>query len=133
MPNRISTYLRTTLLDAVLRGVPFTPPTTVYVALYSTSPTDDDAGAELVGGSYARQPVTFGAPSGSPPTALSDVEVDFPVATAAWNGGAPIGYAGVRDALTLGNLLFWGPLTVPIVVPIGKQVTIAIGKLACRL
>ena len=58
-----SNYLENALINAVLRNTSYTSPTTVYVSLYTTDPTDADSGTEVSGGLYARTAVTFGAPS----------------------------------------------------------------------
>ena len=58
-----SNYLENAIIDAVLRNTSYTSPTTVYVGLFTTDPTDADSGTEVSGGSYARTAVTFSAPS----------------------------------------------------------------------
>jgi hypothetical protein len=57
----VSQYAGKILLDAVWRNVFFTPPTQLYVAIYSVAPTEAGGGTEFTGGGYARQPVTVGA------------------------------------------------------------------------
>ena len=98
---KFSDYLETALLNATLRGISYTAPSTVYVALYTTDPTDADVGSEVVGGGYARQPITFSAPVDG--NANSNVDVVFAVATATWG---TITHIGLRDAATGGNLLY---------------------------
>lgn len=46
----LSNYLENKLLDAVLAGVPFTSPTKVYVALFTSNPGEDGTGTEVTGG-----------------------------------------------------------------------------------
>jgi len=74
---------------------------TVYLALYTDDPTDADTGTEISGGSYARQSITFGAPSNG--TSTNSAAIEFPAATANWG---VITHVGIRDALTSGNLLY---------------------------
>jgi len=50
-----SNYLENKVLDHVLRNVSYSSPTTVYVGLYTSDPTDAGSGTEVSGGSYARQ------------------------------------------------------------------------------
>ncbi len=50
-----SNYLENKVLDHVLRNTSYTSPTTVYVGLYTSDPTDAGSGTEVSGGSYARQ------------------------------------------------------------------------------
>ena len=58
-----STYLDNNMLASALTNTPFTPPVTVYCALYTVIPTISGGGTEVSGFSYARQTVTFAAPS----------------------------------------------------------------------
>lgn len=103
----MSNYLENALINAVLRNTSFTSPATVYVALYTSDPTDADSGTEVSGGSYARQAVTFGAPSNGVVT--NNGTVTFPTATGSWG---IVTHFGIRDASSGGNLLFYGALTV---------------------
>lgn len=101
----MSNYLENALINGTLRGTTYTAPTTVYLALYTSDPTDADTGTEVSGGSYARQAITFGAPSNGVSTNTAAIE--FPQATASWG---TIGWIGIRDSLTTGNLLYHTPL-----------------------
>ena len=56
----MSNYLENALINATLRATTFTSPTTVYVGLYTSDPTDANSGTECSGGSYARKSATFG-------------------------------------------------------------------------
>ena len=89
------------LIDATLRSTSYTSPTTTYLALYTSDPTDADTGTEITGGSYVRQAITFGAPSNG--TSTNSAAVEFPQATADWG---VISHVAIRDAVTSGNLLF---------------------------
>lgn len=98
-----SNYLENEILDHILRNSAYTPAATVYLAAYTVAPTDADSGTEVTGGSYARQAITFNAAA----SGLVDNSgvITFPTATANW--GEVVAY-GIRDALTVGNLLYWG-------------------------
>jgi hypothetical protein len=97
----MSNYLEAALINATLRNTSYTSPTTVYLALYTDDPTDADTGTEISGGSYARQSITFGAPSNG--TSTNSAAIEFPAATANWG---VVTHVGIRDALTSGNLLY---------------------------
>jgi hypothetical protein len=97
----MSNYLENALINATLRNTSYTSPTTVYLALYTDDPTDADTGTEITGGSYARQSITFGAPSNG--TSTNSAAIEFPAATANWG---VVTHVGIRDALTSGNLLY---------------------------
>lgn len=124
----MSNYLENALINATLRNTSYTSPTTVYVALYTTDPTDADTGTEVSGGSYARQSVTFGAPSNGVST--NTASVTFPTATGNWG---TITHIGLRDALTTGNLLYHTPLDASKTVNTSDVFTIATGNLSVTL
>jgi hypothetical protein len=121
----ISTYLANKLLDHTLRNVAYTPPSTVYVALYTTNPTANDTGTEVSGSGYARQQATFNVASGG--TITNNVDIVFPTATASWG---TVSYVGIRDASTGGNLLYYAPLSVSKTIDQGDQLKIPAGQLS---
>ncbi len=94
-------YLENALLNATLRATAFTSPANVYIGLYTSDPTDANTGTEVSGGSYARQLVTFAAPSNG--VVASNANVTFPQATSNWG---LVGWIGILDASTSGNLLY---------------------------
>ena len=123
-----SNYLENALIDAVLRNTAYTSPTTVYVSLYTSDPTDADSGTEVSGGSYARTAVTFGAPSNGVSTNSADVT--FPTATAGWGA---VTHIGIHDASTAGNLLFHTPLDTSKTIDSGDIFKITSGNLSVTL
>lgn len=124
----MSNYLENALINATLRNTSYTSPTTTYVALYTTDPTDADTGTEVSGGSYARQAVTFGAPSNGVTT--NSASVTFPTATGNWG---TITHIGIRDASTAGNLLYHTPLDTSKTVNTSDVFTISSGNLSVTL
>lgn len=117
-------FLEDALLNHVLRHVPFTSPTTIYLALYTVAPSDAGGGTEVTGGSYARQSVTFSAPSGG--SVANSGTITFPQATGSW--GTIVAVA-LLDASTAGNMLYYGALAVSKTVGTGDQVSFAPGTL----
>lgn len=113
-----SNYLEKKLLEHAFRNVVYTPPTTVYVALFNTLPAGDGTGGtEVSGGAYARQAITLGAATGGSPTSTTNSAlIQYPTATASWG---TINGAGIYDAPTGGNLLEMGPLATPKTVGTG--------------
>ncbi len=103
----LSNYLENELYDHVFRALDAPSIATVYVALYTTDPTDADTGAEVATGAYARQSAAFTAPSDG--AGDNSADVTFPTATASWG---LITHVGLRDAVTGGNLLMHSPLAV---------------------
>lgn len=126
--SEMSNYLENALINGTLRATTYTAPTTVYVALYTTDPTDADTGTEVSGGSYARQSVTFGAPSNGVSTNSADVT--FPTATGSWG---TVAYIGLRDASSGGNLLYHTPLDSSKSVASGDVFKISSGNLSVTL
>lgn len=123
-----SNYLENAVIDAVLRNTSYTSPTTVYVGLYTTDPTDADSGTEVSGGSYARTAVTFSAPSNGVTSNSADVE--FPQATASWGS---VTHIGLHDAASGGNLLFHTVLDTTKTIDSGDIFKIASGNLTVTL
>lgn len=124
----MSNYLENALVNVTLRNTAYTSPTTVYLALYTTDPTDADTGTEVSGGSYARQSITFGAPSNGVTT--NSAVIEFPQAGGSWG---TITHVGIRDALTTGNLLYHTPLDASKTISTGDVFRIAIGSLSVTL
>jgi hypothetical protein len=126
--SEFSNYLENALVNAVLRNTTYTSPATVYVALFTTDPTDAGSGTELSGSAYARTAVTFGAPSNGVTTNSADVT--FATATASWG---VVTHIGLYDALTSGNLLFHTPLDSSKTIDSGDIFKIASGSLSVTL
>jgi hypothetical protein len=124
----MSNYLENALINATLRNTSYTSPTTVYVGLYTSDPTDANSGTEVSGGSYARTSVTFGAPSNGVSTNSGAVE--FPQATGSWG---TVGWIGLLDAATSGNLLYHTALDTSKTIDNGDIFKIAIGSLSVTL
>jgi len=124
----MSNYLENALINATLRNTSYTSPTTVYVGLYTSDPTDANTGTEVSGGSYARTSVTFGAPSNGASTNSSAVE--FPQATGTWG---TVSHIGLLDNTTGGNLLYHTPLDVSKTISTGDIFKIAVGSLSVTL
>jgi hypothetical protein len=124
----MSNYLENALINATLRNTSYTSPATVYVGLYTSDPTDANSGTEVSGGSYARTAVTFGAPSDGVTT--NDAAVEFPQATGSWG---TVGWIGILDASTSGNLLYHTALDVSKTIDSGDIFKIATGSLSVTL
>ncbi len=126
--SELSNHLETALINATLRNTAYTSPATVYVALFTTDPTDAASGTEVTGGSYARTSVAFAAPSNG--VSLNSADCTFPTCTAAWG---TVTHMGLRDASTAGNLLYHSPLDDSKSVGIGDVFKITTGNLSVTL
>jgi hypothetical protein len=126
--SEMSNYLENALINVTLRATAYTAPTTVYVALFTTDPTDAGSGTEVTGGSYARTSVTFAAPSNGVTT--NNADVTFPTCTSSWG---VVTHLGIYDALTTGNLLYHTPLDSSKTVDSGDVFKILSGNLSVTL
>jgi len=124
----MSNFLENALINATLRATTYTSVATVYVSLWTSDPTDAGSGTEVSGGSYARTAVTFGAPSNG--VATNSADVTFPTATASWG---VVGWIGINDAATSGNLLYHSPLDTSKTIDSGDIFKISTGNLSVTL
>jgi hypothetical protein len=123
-----SDYLENKVLDHVLRNVSYSSPTTVFVGLYTSNPTDTNSGTEVTGGSYARQALSVTTASAGVVTSSADVT--FPQCTASWGS---VGFIGILDAVTSGNLLMHTALTTAKTIDSGDILKITTGNLTVTL
>lgn len=115
-----STYSINAALNVFLRNTAYTTPTTIYVALFNGNP--ESGGTEATGGSYARQTVTFGAPSAGTVTSTSaQAFTNMPAMT--------VSYIALYDALTVGNRLYSAAATSSKTTNAGDTVSIASGAI----
>jgi hypothetical protein len=121
----MSNYLENAIVNAVLRNTSYTSPTTVYVALFTSDPTDAGTGTEVSGGSYARKAITFGAPSNG--VTSNSATVTFDQATGSWG---TVTYMALYDASTSGNMLIYGALTTSKTITTGDVFSFAISALS---
>jgi hypothetical protein len=124
----ISNYLENALINGTLRATTFTAPAAVYISLHTADPTDAGSGTEVSGGSYIRQSATFAAPSNGASTTSADIT--FPQATGNWG---TIGWIGIWDAQTTGNLLYHTALDASKAIDNGDIFKIASGSLTVTL
>lgn len=125
-----TTYLADFVLDTVLGGTTFTQPATVYIALFTVTPTiAGTGGTEVSGGSYARATVTNNGTNWTTAAAGSKnnaTAITFATPTAGW--GTVISF-GIYDALTSGNLLYFGTLSTAKPITTGDTVSFQSGTL----
>jgi hypothetical protein len=119
-----SDYLAVNLLNHVLRATSFAAPAAVYLAAYTTAPTNAGGGAEVSGGAYTRQTLTLGSPAANQVANVGDVL--FPMATASWG---TVVHFGIFDAPASGNLLYHTALSAPRTIAIGDQLRVPANQL----
>jgi hypothetical protein len=132
-----SNYLENKVLDHVLKVSAYTQPTNIYLALFNN--TSGNAASNLEAGTltdetstsgtgYARKIVAFGAASGG--VSSTNASVTFDTATASWG---TITHIAVIDALTAGNVLFYGAVTTPKSIDLGDTFQVTLGNLTITL
>ena len=123
-----SNYLENKLLDHTLGTASFTMPSTVYLACFTSDPTDAGSGTEVSGSGYSRQAITFGAASGGS-TTNSSAETF----TASGGNFGTISHIGIYDASTSGNLLVYGALNSSKTINDGESIVFSIGSITVAL
>lgn len=116
MSSGKSQYLSQKLLNQIFGGTAYTFATTLYFALYTVSPGAGNSGTEATGTGYARVAVVcnttnWPAISGSSQTITNGTAINFPTATGNWSSSSNQVTAGILDASSAGNLLYFGDLT----------------------
>lgn len=128
-----SNYLENELLDHTLRNASFTSPTTVFISLYTTDPTDADSGNEVAVSGYDRFEVSAalgGFTTASGGSCRNSEAWEFVTATTAWG---TITHFGIHDATAAGNLLYHGALSSSKVVGTDDIVRFPAGTLSVKL
>lgn len=124
-------YLEKKILDHVLRGVTYTAPTHVYVALFTSATADDGSGTECSGTGYTRfgpldvgSGFEFNAASLVTGSTSNSGDWTWSIAGGSWG---TITHAALYDASTSGNMLYHGPVTTQKTVSAGDQYRILSG------
>lgn len=141
----MSNYLENKLIDFLFRGVSYTPPATLYVALCTAAPTDVSTGStisEISGGNYARQSLASNTTnwyttnsdnsatsSGTGGTTSNSVQLNWSAVT--WTG--TVTDVAICDALTGGNVLFYATLASSKTVASGDSISFGINSLSIQI
>jgi hypothetical protein len=140
----MSDYLENKIIDQVFRAQAYTFPTTLYVGLYTATPSDTGGGTEVTGGTYSRASVTASlanfagtqgagttvASSGTTGTTSNNGTITFATPTASWG---TVTSFGIFDAASTGNLLFYGTLTTSKTINTGDTVTFPAAALSVQI
>ncbi len=98
------------MLDAIRNSGP------LYLGLFTSAPSVSGGGAEVIAPSYARQVVSFSAPSNS--VMRNDNNLDYPQALEDWG---TISHWGIVAAATAGELLWFGKFDNPSTINRGSS------------
>jgi len=140
--SAMSDYLENKVIDHVFRGQAYTIPV-LYVGLLTGAPSDSGGGTEVSGNAYTRVKAAAStaqaltdwkstqndnlASTGSGGNTTNTNAVNFATPTATWG---TVTHFGIYDALTGGNLLFWGSLTISKTINQSDTVTFPAGTLS---
>ena len=121
----MTNYLKNSMLEDLFRGVAYSSPSVVYIALSKTAPTELGTNCtEPSTASYERLSVTSNevnwaaAVNGS---LSNSVALRFPEAEESWTSQAsPITHWAIFDAPPDGNMLFFGSLSRSQEIPRGS-------------
>ena len=129
---RASNWLQNAVLNHFFRSTPVVSVSQVFLALYKSDPTSGDIGIEITYPGYARQLVTFDAPTQSMGAAVirNIAGIDFPIP------GTDVGsvpFFGLRDAAAAGNLLAFAPWSIAKDISSGMQFSVNAGNIEVTL
>ena len=123
-----SNYYEALMLN-LMRGQSITAPGTLYLGLFLSNPGDSGAeGTEITYTGYARQEITFSAPSvsGSGLMVQNTAMISFAEST---SSAGSVTYIGVFDSLTGGNMYLYAPLDIALVVQSGVSPVFRAGSI----
>jgi len=128
MPG-ISNFIEQKMLDHIFSLTAAYGQPTIYVALSTADPAEDNSGiAEPVGNGYARKAVPAWGVTGR--TATNTNQIDFAQASGAWG---TISHYAIFDALTGGNMLANGTVSPAQAVVNGNLFSLAAGSVSISI
>lgn len=126
----MSDYLEKALLDHVLGGAEYASPDNIFVALFTTAPSDSGGGTEVSGSGYSREVVEFSPAHATNGTASSSDSVSFTASGGAWG---TVTHVALFDAVTDGNMLFHGAIDTPRTVNDGQTLVFDVAEITVIL
>lgn len=143
LANGCSDYLANKFIDLFFRAQAFTWPATLYFAAYTAAPNNAGGGTEVAAIDYSRPSLVpsltslSGTQSAGSTTAstgtggviLNNAVLNYPTPSSSWGS---VLAEGIKDAATVGNLLFWGAIS-PKTVGIGAPLTHAISSISITI
>lgn len=122
-------YYRKAILDHTFGVAPFTQPAETYLALFTADPTNEGLlDNELNNVGYAREALNASMTDAVLETGqISNiVDIEFGTPGEDWD---PISHAGIMDALTTGNMLYFAPAISVRLVTSGDPFILKAGQL----
>ena len=132
--SAFSDHLEEGILEHTLRGNPLSTPSNIYVALFTSDPTDANTGTEVSDSSYLRQDAAKGGtidsgwtaptPSGDGTMSSNAKLLQFPPIA---DGTVTITHYAIYDAQSGGNMLYHAPFTTAKTLEINDVLSIDVG------
>jgi len=136
MAGSATNYTENNLIDHLFRTNSFSKPSALYVALYTTTPSDSGGGTEVSMTGYARvqrnpSDSNWAATSGTDGTTKNSAVLDF----GTWTAGGPVTVTGfaILDASSSGNMIVWGDLTASKTIQNGDAMQIPANNLTVSI
>lgn len=126
----MSDYLEVKLLNLTLNGAAFTAVDDPYISLHTADPTDAGTGTEVSGTGYARVQAEFATASGTSGSVVTTADTTWAAAGASWG---TVGWIGVWDASSSGNMLYHTALDAAKTIDTGDVFKITAGNLTVTL
>jgi len=129
----MSNDLRVKLLNLTLNGTSYAGMTDPYVSLHTADPTSAGTGAEVSTASpsaYVRVQATFDAASGTDSFLLNIADVTWAAAGNSWGN---VGWIGLWDASSGGNMMYFTALDAAKTIDTGDVFKITTGNLKVQL
>lgn len=136
----MSTYSAKKMLDHLLnngRSLTFSPPSTLYMALFTTSggllDNTPASQTEVTGGAYARLALNGSTNYMTPAAAFASAlyaDLLWSVATSSWG---VVTHAAIMDASTGGNVLYFGALTSSKTIDTNDRAVLKAGQVVASL
>jgi len=129
--SSFSDYTENLVLTWLFTGSSATRPTAWYVGLFTAAPSDTGGGTEVTGNAYARVATGTISGSGTSTTFTNAAAIEF--AAASGGNWGSIGWAGIFDASSSGNLLAWAPVSTARTINDGDVLRIPATSLSITL
>lgn len=127
----MSSFLKVKLLNLTLNGTAYAGMNSPYVSLHTADPTDAGTGTEVSGTGYARVQASFNTATGTDASETTDTDTTW---SAAGSGGwGTVGWIGLWDASTSGDMLYHTALDASKTIDEGDVFKITAGNLTVTL
>ena len=127
----MSSFLKVKLLNLTLNGTSYAGVDDPYVSLHTADPTDAGTGTEVSGTGYARVQAEFHTATGT--DASETTSTDTTWAAAGSGGWGTVGWIGLWDASTSGNMIYHTALDASKTIDEGDVFKIVAGNLTVTL